>query len=85
VVRQFFTDGIAAAYDLIHSCTNGLVQLGARAGIARFLDDGRICRSNAATERAVRGIAIGRRDWTSAGSDAGGQGAAGLHADRDLR
>ena len=27
----------------------------------RFLDDGRICLSNNAAERAVRGIAVGRR------------------------
>jgi len=46
------------------------------AAFARFLDDGRICRSNAAAERALRGIVIGRGSWTFAGSDAGGQGAA---------
>jgi transposase len=27
----------------------------------RFLDDGRICLSNNAAERAVRGIALGRK------------------------
>ena len=46
------------------------------AAFARFLDDGRICRSNAAAEWAARGIAIGRGNWTFAGSDAGGHGAA---------
>ena len=30
----------------------------------RFLDDGRICMSNNAAERALRGIAIGRRNWS---------------------
>jgi len=35
----------------------------------RFLDDGRICLSNNAAERALRGIAIGRRAWLFAGSD----------------
>jgi hypothetical protein len=29
----------------------------------RFLDDGRICLTNNAAERALRGIAIGRRAW----------------------
>ena len=29
----------------------------------RFLDDGRICLSNNAAERAVRGIALGRKSW----------------------
>jgi transposase len=42
----------------------------------RFLDDGRICMSNNAAERAVRGIAVGRRNWTFCGSDSGGQRAA---------
>lgn len=42
----------------------------------RFLDDGRICMSNNAAERAVRGIAVGRRNWTFCGSDAGGRRAA---------
>ncbi|MBB4367137.1 hypothetical protein GGD65_008213 [Bradyrhizobium sp. CIR18] len=35
---------------------------------ARFLDDGRICVSNNAAERALRGIALGRRNGTFAGS-----------------
>src|SRR6478735_9417539 len=38
---------------------------------ARFLDDGRICLSNNAAERALRGIALGRRNWTFAGSQRG--------------
>src|ERR1700730_10419331 len=29
----------------------------------RFLDDGRICLSNNAAERALRGIALGRKSW----------------------
>ena len=39
----------------------------------RFLDDGRICLSNSAAERALRGIALGRKSWLFAGSDRGGQ------------
>jgi len=42
----------------------------------RFLDDGRICLSNNAAERALRGIALGRRSWLFAGSDRGGERAA---------
>lgn len=38
------------------------------ADFASFLDDGRICVSNNAAERALRGIALGRRNWTFAGS-----------------
>jgi len=45
----------------------------------RFLDDGRVCLSNNAAERALRGIAVGRRNWTFAGSDAGGHRAAAMY------
>jgi transposase len=45
----------------------------------RFLEDGRICLSNNAAERAIRGIAVGRRNWTFAGSDAGGRRAAAIY------
>jgi transposase len=46
----------------------------------RFLDDGRICLSNNAAERALRGIALGRKSWLFAGSDRGGQRAAALYS-----
>ncbi len=42
----------------------------------RFLKDGRICLSNNAAERALRGIALGRKAWLFAGSDRGGERAA---------
>jgi hypothetical protein len=42
----------------------------------RFLNDGRICVSNNAAERALRGIALGRKAWLFAGSDRGGERAA---------
>ena len=45
----------------------------------RFVEDGRICLSNNAAERAIRGIAVGRRNWTFAGSDAGGRRAAVIY------
>jgi hypothetical protein len=40
-----------------------------RPAFTRFLDDSRICLSNNAPERALRGIALGRRAWLFAGSD----------------
>ena len=43
---------------------------------ARFLDDGRICLSNNAAERALRGFALGRRSWLFAGSPRGADRAA---------
>jgi transposase len=47
---------------------------------ARFLDDGRICLSNNAAERALRGVALGRKSWLFAGSDRGGQRAAAMYS-----
>jgi transposase len=47
---------------------------------ARFLDDGRICLSNNAAERALRGIALGRKSWLFCGSDRGGDRAALMYS-----
>jgi transposase len=46
----------------------------------RFLGDGRICLTNNAAERALRGIALGRKSWLFAGSDRGGQRAAVMYS-----
>lgn len=46
----------------------------------RFLEDGRICLSNNAAERALRGIALGRKSWLFAGSDRGGERAAAMYS-----
>lgn len=45
----------------------------------RFLRDGRICLSNNAAERAIRGVAVGRKNWIFAGSDSGGRRAAAIY------
>ena len=50
------------------------------AAFTRFLDDGRICLSNNTAERALRGIALGRRSWLFAGSDRGGERAAKMYS-----
>src|SRR3954469_7031874 len=47
------------------------------AALTRFLGDGRICLSNNAAERALRGVAVGGRNWTLAGSGPGGGGEGG--------
>jgi hypothetical protein len=50
------------------------------AAFTGFLDDGRICQSNNAAERALRGMALGRRSWLFAGSDRGGARAAMMYS-----
>lgn len=44
----------------------------------RFLDDGTIEIDNNAAERAIRPIALGRKNWLFAGSDKGGERAAAI-------
>ena len=43
---------------------------------ARFIEDGRICLTNNAAERALRGFALGRKSWLFAGSERGADRAA---------
>jgi hypothetical protein len=45
----------------------------------RFLDDGRVCLTNNAAERALRCVPLGRKAWLFCGSDRGGQRAAVLY------
>jgi transposase len=45
----------------------------------RFLADGRICLTNNAAERELRGIALGRKSWLFAGSNRGGERAAVMY------
>ena len=46
----------------------------------RFLDDGRLCLTNNAAERALRGIALGRKAWLFAGSQRGGDRSAFMYS-----
>ena len=43
----------------------------------RFLNDGRICLTNNAAERELRGVALGRKAWLFAGR--GGERAAAMY------
>jgi len=45
-----------------------------------FLADGRVCLTNNAAERALRGIAVGRKAWLFCGSDRGGERAAAIYS-----
>ncbi|MDX2484857.1 MAG: IS66 family transposase [Pseudodonghicola sp.] len=46
----------------------------------RFLDDGRVCLTNNAAERALRGVALGRKSWLFVGSERGGDRAAFMYS-----
>jgi hypothetical protein len=48
--------------------------------LTRYCDDGRIEIDNNAAERALRGVALGRKNYLFAGSDAGGERAAAIYS-----
>jgi hypothetical protein len=49
------------------------------AAFTAFVDDGRICLTNNAAERALRSVALGRKSWLFAGSKRGGDRAAFMY------
>jgi hypothetical protein len=48
--------------------------------LTRYLDDGRLAIDNNPAERALRAIALGRKNWLFAGSDRGGERAAAIYS-----
>lgn len=48
--------------------------------LTRYLDDGRIEIDNSAAERALRAVALGRKNFLFCGSDAGGDRAAAIYS-----
>ena len=48
--------------------------------LTRYCDDGRIEIDNNAAERALRGVALGRKNYLFLGSDAGGERAAAIYS-----
>lgn len=63
-------------HDLAKAC---LYMLRRWPAFTRFLDDGRVCLSNNAAERALRCVPLGRKAWLFCGSDRGGDRAAVLY------
>jgi len=51
-----------------------------RAALTRFATDARLEPDNNIAENAMRGIALGRKNWLFAGSDAGGERAAAMYS-----
>jgi transposase len=70
-------DRLARGHDLAKAINYILRR---RAAFTLFLEDGRVCLSNNAAERGLRGIALGRKSWLFCGSDRGGQRAAMMYS-----
>jgi hypothetical protein len=54
--------------------------LGNRAALTRYAEAGFLAIDNNASERALRAVAVGRKNYLFAGSDAGGRSAAVLYS-----
>ena len=65
------SNDVAAALDYM---------LGQWEAFTLFLGDGRVCLTNNAAERGLRGVAIGRKSWLFCGSDRGGERAARMYS-----
>src|SRR5246127_3658269 len=48
--------------------------------LTRFTDDGRLEIDNSAAERALRAVALGRKNYLFVGSDCGGERAAAIYS-----
>ena len=67
---------LSGNHDLAKAC---LYMLRRWPAFTRFLEDGQVCLSNNATERALRCVPLGRKAWLFCGSDRGGDRAAVLY------
>jgi transposase len=83
LVEKLFT-GFRKAYDQLpkKSSTAKAISyaLNNQKALMRFLDNGKIEIDNNAAERAMRSIAIGRKNWLFAGSDSGGHTASIIYS-----
>jgi transposase len=82
LVEKLFTNWRKYLKELPKKSATGLAiayALNNEIALKRFLDDGKIEIDNNAAERAMRSIALGRKNWMFAGSDAGGETAACIY------
>ena len=82
LVEKLFTSWKKYLKDLPKKSATGLAinyALNNEDALKRFLDDGKIEIDNNAAERAMRAIALGRKNWLFAGSDGGGETAAAIY------
>ena len=82
LVEKLFINWKKYLKDLPNKSATGLAinyALNNEDALKRFLNDGKIEIDNNAAERAMRSIALGRKNWLFAGSDAGGETAAAIY------
>ena len=72
--------GVLSRHNPVAKAIGYMLGKGRWAAFIRFLDDERICLTNNAAERALRGVALGRKSWLFAGSERGGNRAAFMYS-----
>jgi transposase len=79
-LRQWFEETLAKLSRKSDTAVAVRYALGRWEALMRFCDDGRIEIDNNAAERALRVVALGRKNFLFAGSDGGGESAAAIYS-----
>lgn len=79
-LHQWFEASLAKVSKKSETASAIRYALGRWAALTRYCDDGRIEVDNNAAERALRAVALGRKNYLFAGSDAGGDRAAAMYS-----
>jgi len=78
-MRQWFQASLANLSKKSETASAIHYALGRWTALMRYCDDGRLEIDNNSAERALRAVALGRKNYLSAGSDAGGERAAAMY------
>lgn len=70
---------VLSRHNLVTKTISFMLGKGRWAALTGLLKDGRICLANNAAERALRGVALGRKTWPFAGSERGRDRAAFMY------
>lgn len=79
-LREWFYDALAGLSKKSETAAAIRYALGRWPALARYVDDGELEIDNNAAERALRAVALGRKNYLFAGSDAGGERAAAMYS-----
>ena len=79
-LRQWLDDNLAKLSKKSETAAAIRYALGRWPALTRYCEDGRLEIDNNAAERALRAVALGRKNYLFAGSDAGGERAAAMYS-----
>ena len=79
-LKQWLRRDVRETVEEIRHGAGGSLCARAMGSVAALLDDGSIEIDNNAAERSLRAVALGRKNYLFAGSDAGGERAAAIYS-----